>query len=409
MMMLYIFFTCILLPLLVFDSAVISASVSDKGFRGSDREKTISRYLLEDSWGLPTDNKYKNNKPLDFKKKLRVAIIVVDNRELNEELNHKTSYASITAVLNYNYARKHGYDFHYYHPTLDINQTLARYPHAPNPMTDMRKIKFDEEEASNKNFTDWHLLDKRLWPTSFHPKLNRFRGATWSKVAVFWHASTTMAEQYDLIFYLDSDASITSIHGDKRVEEMVHQWQTNLNISWGVRDLSRTSMIFFPNTPFGDAELATGALIFRPKLAAPLFKEWWDNDRFPFYDFNFEHEQSVAIKMIFAEKKDINQNRYNLSFNSVSMVSESQFPSFDFTPEEWCFIHGWICHICSSWIEYRHHIFRKMLGMELSDIDSHHTPGHIAAGYRATIALIKETEIQFDVLPAVEAMALWSL
>jgi len=355
----------------------------------------------DDEWGKPTDSRYKRWPALDLTKKLRVAVIVVDNRELEEDLTADTSYSSLTAVLNYEYAKRHNYHFYYYHPTLNMTETKRKYPNAPDPLIEIRKVEPDLE-----NVTDWHDVDKRLWPTAFHPLLNRFRGATWSKVAIFWHASTTMASMYDLIFYLDSDAAVTSKRSDMRVEEMMLQWHKNKNVTWGVRDLTRTAIIFFPNTPFGDRELATGSLIFRPKLAAPLFKEWWDNGDSPVYDFTFAHEQSVIIDTIFAEPDVKQQKRYNISFNTVTMVSEPQFPSFGYSPEEWCFLHGWICHICSFWSEARHHIFRKMLGMEMSDIMRGHTPRLIAAGYKAATMVLKEDEIQFNVLAASEAMTI---
>lgn len=129
---------------------------------------------------------------LDFRTDLRVLIVTVDSRELVPELHEHTPYTSLAAVINWNFAKKHGYDFKYLRDYIDLNETRRKYN---------IEIPADEPDEGK---------DYRSTVTAYHPGLKEYRGATWSKLPVLWHIAVTMASKYDLIMYLDSDAVITA-------------------------------------------------------------------------------------------------------------------------------------------------------------------------------------------------------
>jgi hypothetical protein len=80
-----------------------------------------------------------------------------------------------------------------------------------------------------------------------------------------------MKDQYDLAFYLDSDAALSLAYPHSLTMAM-QQWR---RIGWGVRDLSQSAMVFFPATPFGDREPNVGAIVFRPAYAKDMIREWY--------------------------------------------------------------------------------------------------------------------------------------
>jgi hypothetical protein len=259
----------------------------------------------------------------DGDKKLRVGIMMVDDRELQLSLDSRTPYNSLVAILNYNYAQRHGYGFHVYHPRLNVEVTVRKYD------VDSPEKQFNDSEPNlTSNQRRDKMGDPRHRASAFHPQLKQFRGATWSKLLGLYHAAATFSDRYDLMMYLDSDAALTSINGHKTIESMLRKWQSNNNITWGVKDLRETAMIFFPDTPFGDMAPCDGVIIFRPKISVPLIKSWWDYN-ISAKNFALYHEQD-ALRTILGEK----QRQYALNMSTTSMVSERQFPK-DMSVAEW--------------------------------------------------------------------------
>jgi len=360
----------------------------------SSQQSSFSSYIYQRFLKTTNKNPSLNFPSLNLREneKLRILILQIDNRELEPQLDGNTSYPSLTAVLNYNYAKLHGYDYRYYHPYMNVEEVEKKYNVNP-----------PDFGAGNE--------DGRSQVTAFHASLKEFRGASWSKLPLLWHVATTSINDYDLVMYLDSDSSITNAKSSRSIEKALLEWiddQENgggKRVVWGEMDLQRTAMIFFPNSPFGEWEPCAGAFLFRPQLAAPIIKTWWDYD-LPDKNFALAHEQDV-LWLLFQFQ---DQWKYSLNMSSTSMVKENQFPPHvdQLNPKEnlsnWCLQDGWMCHICSIWGRLRKPIFRRMLGVEEKELGdmSKHPAVH---GYRKAIESIKETEVQFNIVAAAEAMA----
>lgn len=321
--------------------------------------------------------------PLDYTQRLRILMVSIDSRELEDELTTKTKYPSLSAVLNYNYAKRHGYHYRYYHPFINIDEVEKKY-----------NVKLNTTKINGQ--------DPRSIVTSFHPGLLQYRGASWSKLPLLWHVATTMGNDYDLMIYLDSDLVITpdTAQGNRRVEDALKEWQEGHKFVWGVDNVKKSPLMFFKNSPYGDQEPCAGFFLFRPKIAAPMIKDWWD---FDIEEKNFDamHEQSGLWRLYNQE----DQFKYYLNKSSITLIHENQFPVGDMKMEEWCLHKGWVCHVCNNWGDLRHIMFKKMLGIEEKEITSSATHEKIREAYRNAIKEIKEVgATQFNILSAAEAM-----
>ena len=143
--------------------------------RKSTGHKFVSRSLKEREFRIPFITRlitflqltsrvlsYEIN-TLDFDAQLRILIVSVDSRELVDELHEGTPYTSLAAVINFNYAMEHGYDYKYLRNFIDVNETRTKY---------------NVDVPDDAKFEDY-----RSAVTAFHPGLKQYRGATWSKVA----------------------------------------------------------------------------------------------------------------------------------------------------------------------------------------------------------------------------------
>ena len=134
-------------------------------------------------------------------KSLRVLVVTVDHRELHEDID-TAGHTSLTAVLNYNYALRHNYDYRYYHPIIDLNKVAKKYN-----MTVPSQTGGD--------------ITNRI--RSLHPFLREFRDSAWSKIPVLWHVASAV-KQYDVILYLDSDVGMTAVQSKRSIQEAIVHW-----------------------------------------------------------------------------------------------------------------------------------------------------------------------------------------
>ena len=316
-------------------------------------------------------------KPLDLSTKLKILIVQVDSRQLDVEDPIKASYVTIAAVLNYNYAKKHGYDFVYVHPSIDVKDI---------------EEKFNVKEPPSES-----LKDQNVKTSAFHPTFKRFRGASWNKIPTIWHILTTKGLDYDLVFYVDSDLAVASANSGKSIVDMYMKWRNSKDVRWGVEDITKTGMLLFSNSPYGDWEPCMAAMLMRPKLAIPMLLEWWNFD-FKEKDYGFQFEQDVAWKIYQWE----DQNIFSFNKSSTSMLKEWIHP-VGMTINEWCFNKGWLCHATAQWIKDRHRIFRTMFREEKEE--SRQEEGdELKNKFRTIVKEIIETEIQLNILPVAESM-----
>ena len=230
----------------------------------------------------------------------RILVFMSDSRDLDLERD-STNYLAMSTALNYNYAKRHGYDFIHFVPSIDWKKIESSYQVTLPPQHNPH--------------------DPRLAISLFHPQLQQFRSISWSKLPIMWYVSSELSQKYDIALYLDSDAVITQHRENRTIIEALISWQTEKKITWGSKDLTSSSMIFFPNSPFGNYEPALGAIMFRPAKVNQLIREWWDfSDGEKAVAPSFE--QDVLWKMFQWEP----QTTFALNKSSTSMVSEPQFP-----------------------------------------------------------------------------------
>lgn len=290
-------------------------------------------------------------------------LVNIDNRELSKNV-HDNSYAPKTAVLNLDYAKRHGYDFLYVQNVVtDLeSETRAKFPNADIiPPTDNAK------DAA----------------TAFHVGLKQFRAASWAKLPALWHVTTTVGMDYEYIWYIDSDAAISPLHGDKSIEEQLKYWEAQGSFIKGRSDLTKSAFVFFHNHPWRDDMPCAGSFIYRPKLAEPILREWWDFD-LPSKNFKHFHEQDALWHMIESEHDQnwIAQHpdlKFKMNTGAYTILREQQFPSAWKRYEDL-----WLCHIASYNYVMRNPIlfqFLRVLNLDIqhnfeaqiAEITSKHT------------------------------------
>lgn len=112
---------------------------------------------------------------------MKICIFMSDNRPLNT--NFETAeYPSLVASINYEYSKKHGYDFVYYRPYLKNKDSLSVY-----------------------NCIDPNTLDKRH--------------AAWSKLL---STELLLKQGYDYIVYIDSDCIFKNFN--KTIESIISNY-----------------------------------------------------------------------------------------------------------------------------------------------------------------------------------------
>ena len=346
----------------------------------------------------------------------RVLVVTIDHRELDGELRN-ASHPSLSAVINYNYAKLHGYDYKYFHPVINETEVRQKYklkkpiaaPPPPPPEEEDSSSTSSSSAASRRRrrpVAAPHAPDET--PTAFHPGLKEFRGSSWCRLPTLWHLTRQYVDKYDALLVIDSDLVMSAVHQNTSVEQKLSEWQSRSDgVTWGPKGpelASKAAIIFFPNSPFGNWEPATGILLIRPKLnAAAMIKEWWDFD-WPEKSFSLMHEQDALWRVYQWSPQTV----FQLNQANTAMVSERQFP-VDMTVDEWCLRKAWICHVSHSWGKDRNRIFHRILHSEVLHLHSTQTrlssDAHaVASFFHDTIALIRASEVQFDVLRAAEDM-----
>jgi hypothetical protein len=172
---------------------------------------------------------------------------------------------------------------------------------------------------------------------------------------------------YEYIWYIDSDAAVSPLHRDKSIEEQIKGWEERGYHVKGRPDISQSAFIFFHNHPWRDDMPCAGSFIYRPKLAEPVLREWWDFD-LPSKNFKHFHEQDALWHMIEAEH---DQNwlvahpdvKFQMNTKSYTILREQQFPSAWKRYEDL-----WLCHVASYNYVLRNPIlfqFLKVLNLDV--------------------------------------------
>jgi hypothetical protein len=323
---------------------------------------------------------------------LRVLVAQVDNRPLNESATLGTAgYSSLSAALNHHYCKHHGYDYLLIQPTVDLGKVLA-----------------DKTSASA------HLIEKdgRQTIGAYHPGLRQFRAVSWAKLPVLLYLLLQIGGHYDLIWYMDSDIGISDATSGRSLKEKFDVWasgeqclgpkRTTPCVNWGLEDVYSTPMLLFPNSPYGDKEPCAGSFMLRPPKAASMINDWWNLDM-PDKNFALMHEQDALWNLTSGLRTDALHAYYNGSIppslmtqRTVTLLQEFQFPPRD-DRQQYC-VEGkqWLCHIITTFSEFRAPVFRQML---LRMENGAYTETH----FKAAMRYIKNhLSLRLDVVEAAE-------
>lgn len=164
---------------------------------------------------------------------MRILVFMSDNRPLQMDLA-TASYNSLAAAINYEYCKRHSYDFIYYRPYLDNKDHITLY----------------------------NCID---------PNTKSVRHASWSKLLSTQEA---LKLEYDYVVYTDSDCIFKDL--DHKVEDFI---QTDRDV------------IFINNTPWGDDMPCAGFYICKVGPGAYQFLRVWWGQNTPEYNMNHMWEQ----------------------------------------------------------------------------------------------------------------------
>lgn len=173
----------------------------------------------------------------------KILIFMSDNRELSNTLNN-SNYNSLTASINYSYAKKMGYDFLYVRPGLN-----------------------DEYPTNN----------------CFSPK-NELRHSAWSKLLSSIKIISDYPK-YDYIVYIDSDC----IFYDFNLS--ISDYLLKSKVVNGV-PITESNLIFLNDKPWSLVLPCSGFYIFKNNSdSKEMFKKWFETDD-PKNNLNHNWEQN---------------------------------------------------------------------------------------------------------------------
>jgi hypothetical protein len=241
-------------------------------------------------------------------KKSRCLLVSIDNRNLNTNLE-ANDYVSMNAVITLAYAKKHNYDYLYIENGAEglYEKVIGKYP----------------DVANQKEASDARANVAKDVATAYHVGLKQFRAASWAKLPPLWYITTESIKnlltatketdtkpavgQYDYIWYIDSDATVSPLHMNQSIDDAVLDWESNRKVTRGSPTVSASAFIFFNNHPWRDDMPCAGSFLFRPQLAEHILREWWDYN-LPTKNFKHFHEQDALWHMIESEASPVSSS-----------------------------------------------------------------------------------------------------
>jgi hypothetical protein len=160
-----------------------------------------------------------------------------DNRKLEKTYN-TAGYYSVTAAINYEYCRKHEYDFVYYRPYLEDPNVINLY-----------------------NCVDYNNFE--------------LRHAAWSKILC---TLDLMKKGYDYVMFIDSDCIVKNF--DFKMEDLIKSHEGK-------------DLIFSNNAPWCSEKPCTGIYICKVGEYATHFLNAWYNVSIPHFNRNHAWEQEA--------------------------------------------------------------------------------------------------------------------
>jgi Protein of unknown function, DUF273 len=164
---------------------------------------------------------------------MRILVFMSDNRPLQADMA-TASYNSLVAAINYEYCKRHSYDFIYYRPYLDNREQINLY----------------------------NCID---------PNTKSVRHASWAKILSTYEA---LKLDYDYVVYTDSDCIFKDL--DHKIEDFIKEDK---------------DLFFIINTPWGDDMPCAGFYICKVGAYAGEFLKSWYNQNTPHFNKNHMWEQ----------------------------------------------------------------------------------------------------------------------
>lgn len=262
--------------------------------------------------------------------KLKTLLIMVDNRDLENNLKSQTlSYFSLTSAINYEYAKRHGYDFILFKVN---NKNIT------TEVFNKYGMKSDEAESTAKSHMKMGWASETKQTISvFNTELRQFRATPWAKIALLWNLVAitnkehlSFNKQWDYIFYLDSDFVINPTFHSRSLSEAMISWSTHSP------KVSQSPLIFFSNAPYSHRPCTGGMLVqTHNDMSSTLLADWW-NWNIPYNNFAHEYEQAALWEML--------DKNHPIKTNMIYLHSERQFPPCNDL---------WLCHLGHPWQEER--------------------------------------------------------
>lgn len=193
-----------------------------------------------------------------------------DNRNLDSDIS-TAKYNSLVASINYEYCKKHGYDFIYYNPYLD-------------------------------NKDEINILNCR------NPNTQKLRHASWSKLLT---TIVALDLSYEYVVYIDSDCIFKDF--DKSIEEFI-------------KNESKADIYFLNNKPWGDNIPCAGFFICRVTESSKHMIQWWYNINIDEH-FNENHpwEQHALWSCIWLNIQDKWSKLLHSHLNNIVIIDSWMF------------------------------------------------------------------------------------
>ena len=195
----------------------------------------IQVYDLRKNKGRSDDIIFSINK--SQKNHTKICVFMSDNRPLQNNFGD-AKYHSLAAAINYNYCKKHNYDFIYYRPYLETENVITLY-------------------------------------NCINPKTKETRHASWSKLLSTLEA---LKLNYEYVVYIDSDCIFKN---------------TDIAIETFIESNVDKNLIFFNNKPWNLIKPCAGFYICKANIDTKEIIQKWYNYNNGVYDKTHPWEQGV--------------------------------------------------------------------------------------------------------------------
>ncbi len=252
-------------------------------------------------------------------KKAKTLILMADNRNPDCVSILESKYYTLASVINYLYAKEHGYDFRFVVTSKNVGEKPTITDNSiKKTSTFFQKLKYifdvyyiklrrkliNEENVSYridkayKKITRGHFFSENNKINNTHPRsmLNckhetfGFRSAPWGKLPAIY---TAMNEGYSRIFYIDSDAFVNK--SKMSIEDYIYSHKEGTSF----QDI----LLFVTfNYPWLNRAANSGFMIWEcSEESKDLIKTWWNYDA-GIYHTQHDYEQSPFNTHIINDK-----------------------------------------------------------------------------------------------------------